>query len=299
VLADLLPRSRRTSFIRLESSAFVGRRRELAALGAAVQDARLVTIAGEAGVGKTRLGQRFALAQRGAYEGSGGVWLCELCDARDAEGMSARLARALSIADEALVHGDAAVTAVGRALASRGRALVVLDNVEHLLPRGADVILRWLDLAPAARFVITSREPLGVPGEALVEVGPLGLPDGAGLGGEAAALFVERVRARRPGWIPSLEEASAIGELIRRVRGVPLAVELCASAFAEGRPAARANRGATAAVQAIAWSARCSPSAPCSAAASGSRPRAPWSRCPAARRRGRSPRCWRRSRRRG
>jgi predicted ATPase len=254
VLADLLPRARRTSFIRLESSAFVGRRQELSVLAEAVREERLVTIVGEAGVGKTRLAQRFALAQRSAYEGAGGVWLCELCDARDVEGMCARLLRLLSIGDEAPAHGDAAVTAVGRALAARGRALVVLDNVEQLLPRAAEVILRWLDLAPTARFVVTSRAPLAVLGEEVVEVGPLGLPDGPGLGGEAAALFVERVRARRPAWIPSPEEASTIVELLRRVRGVPLAVELCASAFAEGQYATRAGRAAISGGQAIAWS---------------------------------------------
>ena len=122
MVADLLPRSRRTSFRELEASAFVGRRRELAALGRVERESRLVTLVGEAGVGKTRLAQRFAASQHSAYEG---VWFCDLRDARDAEAMCAALARALFIADEATVVGDGAVVAAGRALAARGRVLVV------------------------------------------------------------------------------------------------------------------------------------------------------------------------------
>ncbi|APR78782.1 Signal transduction response regulator [Minicystis rosea] len=236
---------------------FVGRLRELTAIEQALSEGRLVTLVGEAGVGKTRLAQRVALSQRSVYEGSGGVWFCELCDARDVEAMSAVVARALSIADEATAAGEASVTAIGRALAARGRALVVLDNVEQLLPRGADVILRWLDLAPEARFLVTSREPLYLIGEDPIEVGPLTLPEGAALEGDAAALFVERVRARRSGFVPSVEESSAIADLVRRVRGVPLAIELCASRFAEGDPRAlpapRPGRCVSSDAQAIAW----------------------------------------------
>src|SRR5580704_16810125 len=94
---------------------------------------RLVTLVGESGVGKTRLAQRFAASQRSAYES---VWFCDLRDARDADAMSAALARTFSIADEAAIFGagDAAARAVGRDLAARGRALLVLDNVEQLLP---------------------------------------------------------------------------------------------------------------------------------------------------------------------
>jgi tetratricopeptide (TPR) repeat protein len=272
VVSDLLPRVRRTSFIQLEASAFVGRHGELIALAQALARSRLTTLVGEAGVGKTRLAQRFAAASRSAY---GSVWCCDLRDARDAEAMCAALARTLSIADEATLVGDAAVTAVGRALAARGRALLVLDNVEQLLPRGADVILAWLDLAADARLLVTSREPLYLLGEELLDLDPLPLPEalppvtlevplevplGAAAPGEesdAVALFVERVRALQHGFVPSGDESRAIADVVRRVRGVPLAIELCASRFSSG--GGRAHRPRSTATDAacadpIAWS---------------------------------------------
>ena len=223
---------------------------------------RLVTLVGEAGVGKTRLAQRFAAVQRSAYES---VWFCDLRHAHDAEAMSAALARTLSIADEATLLGDAAVMAVGRALAARGRALVVLDNVEQLLPRGADVVLAWLDLAPAARLVVTSKEPLYLVGEELLEVEPLPVPDGLDApvpgadASDAVALFVARVRAIEQEFVPSGEQERAIAAMVRRVRGVPLAIELCASRFSAGEPPARARHPhgvlpAGGPFDAIAWS---------------------------------------------
>ncbi len=225
---DLLPRVRRTSFLQLEATAFVGRLQELVEIGQAVVESRLVTLVGEAGVGKTRLAQRFAARQRSAYEG---VWFCDLRDARDVDGMCAALARTLSIADEATVFGEGAVAAVGGALAARGRSFLVLDNLEQLLPQGARVVLAWLDLAPEARLLVTSREPLDLLGEELVALAPLPV---TGPDDSAAALFVERVRARRQDFVPSFDQERAIAEVVRRVRGIPLAVELCASRFAPG-----------------------------------------------------------------
>jgi predicted ATPase len=242
VATDLLPRARRTSFLQLETSAFVGRQHELVELGQAVAASRLVTLVGEAGVGKTRLAQRLAAASRSAYES---VWFCDLRDARDAEAMSAALARALSIADEATVVGDAAVTAVGRALASRGRALLVLDNLDGH-DDGTSVVLAWLDLAPTARILVTSREPLYLLGEEIFELAPLPVPRGPGGEGDAVALFVERVRGFEQDFVPSGEEERAISDVVRRVRGVPLAIELCASRFAasKGSGGLAGSRGA-------------------------------------------------------
>ncbi|MFT3770597.1 MAG: tetratricopeptide repeat protein [Minicystis sp.] len=104
---------------------------------------------------------------------------------------------------------------------------------------------------------MTSRAPLCLLGEDLLEVGPLSLPEGAGLSGDAVALFLERVRGRRSGFVPSASEAGAIADLVRRVRGVPLAIELCASRFAEGDPRAlpapRPGWSVGSDAQAIAW----------------------------------------------
>ncbi len=254
---DLLPRPRRTSFLQLEASAFVGRGDELAELGRSVAASRLVTLVGEAGVGKTRLAVHFAAAQRTAYDS---VWFCDLRDARDVEGMSAALARTLSILDEATTVGEGAATAVGRALASRGRTLLVLDNIDPLLPAGADIVLGWLDLAPDAHLVVTSRAPLYLLGEEIVQLSPLPLPDdGPGdarsePGGSAVDLFIERVRAFQDGFVPSSDESRAIAGVVRQVRGVPLAVELCASRFHPGDLRSLARPGSAYQPDPIPWS---------------------------------------------
>jgi tetratricopeptide (TPR) repeat protein len=241
VVPDDLPAPRRSSSLRLEGSVFVGRRDELAELGERVASSRLVTVFGEAGVGKTRLALRFAATQRLGFEGT---WFCDLRDAQDVETMCAAVARALYIADEGTVVGENAVTAIGRALAARGRALVVLDNLEHLLPHGAHVALAWLEAAPQTHVIVTSRAPLGVRGEGCFELGPLPVGDGVA-DGAALNLFVERVRAVRRDFAPEGDLAAAIDEVVRAVRGVPLAVEICASRFASPRARVFALRGHT------------------------------------------------------
>src|SRR5262249_54782261 len=120
--------------------------------------------------------------------------------------------------------------AVGRALAARGRSLVVLDNMEQI-EGGAALVLAWLDLAPEVRILSTSREPLYLIGEEIYELGPLPVPEDMPGEADALTLFVERVRALKREFVPSREEERAIVEVVRRVRGVPLAVELCASRF--------------------------------------------------------------------
>jgi predicted ATPase len=208
-------------------------------LSVRVGKSRLVTVFGEPGVGKTRLAHRFAATQRLGFEGT---WFCDLRDVRDVDGMCAALAGALAIAEEGTVVGDGAVAAVARALAARGRALLVLDNFEQLLPRGAQVLLAWLEAAAELHVLVTSREPLGVPGEARFELAPLPVSAPAGQGA-AMELFVERVRAVRRDFAPEGSLATAIAEVVRAVRGVPLAVEICASRFSSDRARVFALRG--------------------------------------------------------
>ncbi len=239
----------------LEASPFVGRLRELGVVRRAVAESRLVTLSGEAGIGKTRLAAHFAVEQRSAYETAGGVWFCDLREARDPDAMCSTLARALQIGDEVTTEGEGAVTAIGRALATRGRALVILDNVEQLLPGGAGVVLRWLDLAREARFLVTSRAPLYLLGEEVVEVRALSLPEGSAPDGDAVRLFVERVRALRDTYTPSGDEPAAIGDLVRQLGGVPLAIEICASRLGSGDVRSVLGAGeARGATPSVAWS---------------------------------------------
>jgi predicted ATPase len=211
-----------------EPSRFIGRLAELDELAVlSGKHSRLVTVVGPAGIGKTRLALRHASAQRFEYQSAGGVWFCDLCDARDLDAMCRAVLGTLRVA-EPVAAGDDAVVAVSRALAARRRALVVLDNVEQLLPDGARAVLAWLDGAPDVRLVVTSRQPLGLVGEELLELAPLSVPAPGATIGEAVDLFVDRLRGQRGSWAPGREELSRIGQWVRQLGGVPLAIELAA-----------------------------------------------------------------------
>src|SRR5205823_106343 len=111
---------------------------------------------------------------------------------------------------------------VGTALASRGVILVVLDDFEHLVPF-AKIVERWIAAAPMARFLVTSQERLHLPGETLREIGPLPLES------ESVRLFLDRARQQRPGWEPDAEQLRVVAEIVRRLDGLPLAIELAAA----------------------------------------------------------------------
>src|SRR5262245_29532813 len=117
---------RAQGFLAKEPSRFVGRAAELEELGAlSTVHSRLVTIAGPAGIGKTRLALRHASARRFEYQSAGGVWFIDLSGARDVDAMCAAVLATLRISEQAARGGEEAATAVGRALAARRRALIV------------------------------------------------------------------------------------------------------------------------------------------------------------------------------
>ncbi|NII69153.1 NB-ARC domain-containing protein [Microbacterium ulmi] len=196
-------------------TALVGRGRELDLIAAQVEAERLVTLIGPGGAGKTTLALETARRRPGAVvvelapASSGEVWTA----------IAGAVARSVRITDTTITAPGARERAI-EVLAGR-RLLLVLDNCEHVSREAADVALQLLGAVPDARILATSREPLGIPGEAFVDLGPL--PDA-----DAVELFTRRVRAAR-GAAPREEESDAVARIVRRLDGLPLALELAAA----------------------------------------------------------------------
>jgi predicted ATPase len=206
-----------------ERSVFVGRERELATVAGLVRSARLVTLTGVGGVGKTRLAIHTAAGL--APEFSGGVWLAELAPLIDAALVPSTVASAVG----ASVAGRLESTeAVCRFLAQR-RALLVLDNCEHVIDAAAMLVDQLLAAAPRARVLATSREALDVAGESAWRVPSLSL-DGDDGAGDAVALFAERATQAQPGFsLADRATREATAAVCRRLDGIPLAIELAAA----------------------------------------------------------------------
>nr|WP_275585988.1 BTAD domain-containing putative transcriptional regulator [Geodermatophilus sabuli] len=191
----------------------VGRDGELASVDAALEQARLVTLTGPGGVGKTRLA--LAVASRWAGRGHG-VVLAELDALDDATLLPATVASALGI------PGVPDARRLADVVGDR-RVLLVLDNCEHLVDAVADLLTTLLARTAGVRVLATSRESLDVAGETVREIGPL---DPAG---HAVELFVQRVRAVLPDWAPDDPEQRAVRAVCAGLDGLPLAVELAAA----------------------------------------------------------------------
>ncbi|MEM6927297.1 MAG: hypothetical protein AAF602_10225, partial [Myxococcota bacterium] len=198
-----------------ERDAFVGRTEDLRFLGEALDDgSRLVSLVGAGGAGKTRLVTRFGWLWLGDYPG--GIWFCDLTEARSLDGLAHATARGLEI--DLDVHDP--IDTLGHAIRGRRRCLVVLDNLEQVAEHATSCIGRWLDQAPEAQFVVTSREVLGLAGETTLAVAPLPL-------GEAVDLFVARARQARRDF--DVEDSGVLDELAAKLDGLPLALELAAA----------------------------------------------------------------------
>lgn len=222
--------------VREVPSSFVGRARELALIEATFEDgARLVTVVAPGGFGKTRVAARFAAAHEGAYaEEGGGAWSCDLAEATDRESACAAVAAELDIGVEDGGAAGRLPASIGRAIARKRRVLIVLDGFEPVADVASETLGVWMQLAPDARFLVTSRVSTGLPGEHVVELGPLELPadrdDEAALrGGEAVELFVRRARQVRPRFEPSAAEMGVLADVVRATDGIPLAIELAAA----------------------------------------------------------------------
>jgi class 3 adenylate cyclase/predicted ATPase/Tfp pilus assembly protein PilF len=200
-----------------ERDVFVGRREPLAELARRLEaGARLISVLGFGGTGKTRLVTRFGWTSLGEFPG--GVWFCDLSEARSLEGILYAVAQGLDVP----LGTEDPVIQLGRAIAGRGKCLVILDNFEQVARYAEETLGRWLNRASAARFVVTTREVLGLPGEEIVALAPLA-PS------EAAELFVLRAEAAKPGLLSSPEDEAAIAPLVKLLEGLPLAIELAAA----------------------------------------------------------------------
>lgn len=212
---------------------FFGRERELATLRRLFDAGeRLVTLLGPGGVGKTTLALRWAADERASA-----TVFCDLTDARTADAVVAAVARAVGVdLGRDAARADAAVARVGRALAQRRAALVVLDNCEQAIGAIAEAVGAWHGAAPAVRWLATSREPLRLSAERICPVPPLSLPGsqgGVGEESEAVQLFVECMRRRLPDLALDADQRRLVGEVVCRLEGLPLAIELAAARAAQ------------------------------------------------------------------
>ena len=216
--ADFPPLASLTSHsLPAERDEFVGRREPLAELVRRLgAGARLISVVGLGGTGKTRLVTRFGWRSLGEFPG--GVWFCDLSEARSMDGIVYAVAQGLEVP----LGQDDPVIQLGRVIAGRGRCLVILDNFEQVARHAQETLGRWLNRASDARFLATTREVLGLPGEEVLALAPLEPSD-------AAALFMCRAESAEPGFQPKAEDQEAIAPLVKLLEGLPLAIELASA----------------------------------------------------------------------
>jgi len=200
-----------------EGDAFVGRVDALAELSRRIESgARLVSVLGVGGTGKTRLVTRYGRSWLGEFPG--GVWFCDLASARSVDGIASAVAQGLDVP----LGKDDPVVQLGHAIAGRGQCLVILDNFEQVARCAGQTLGHWLARADQARFVVTTREVLGLVGEVVLALPPLPPAEGA-------ALFVQRAEAANPDFQPNAQDQAAIAPLVALLDGLPLAIELAAA----------------------------------------------------------------------
>ena len=200
-----------------ERDSFVGRHEAIVELARRFDaGARLVSVLGMGGSGKTRLVTRFAWTWLGDFPG--GVWFCDLSQARSLDGVVHAVAEAL---DVQLGRQDP-VLQLGNAIAGRGPCLLILDNFEQVLRYAEETLGHWLSRAVDAHFLVTTREVLGLAGEQSFALAPLPATD-------AAALFIRRAQSAKHDFAPSAEDRAAIDKLVKLLDGLPLAIELAAA----------------------------------------------------------------------
>ena len=196
---------------------FVGRDAELAEAAGLLAGTRLLTLTGPGGAGKTRLALELASGAAGDFPD--GVWFADLSPISTGEFVWDRVALTLGVKEPG--QGRTWAEAIGHHLASR-KALLVIDNCEHVVETASEVVASVLVSAPSTKVVATSREPLGVAGEVTWALPPL-------VEREAVELFTVRAQQARPQFTLSDDERAAVVDICRRLDGLPLAIELAAA----------------------------------------------------------------------
>jgi len=206
-----------------ERTEFVGRERELGAVAGLVRSSRVVTLTGVGGVGKTRLALRVAAGM--VDEFADGVWLAELAPLID----GALVPTAVAAAIGATSSRGGEISEVTCSFLAHKRALLVMDNCEHVIDQAAEFVDRLSATAPRLRVLATSREPLGVAGESVWRVPSMTVDATNGAAGDAVALFTARAAQVAPSFEPDGPSRDATLEVCRRLDGIPLAIELAAA----------------------------------------------------------------------
>lgn len=211
---------------------FVGRAKDIEDLDALVRGgARVITLTGPGGIGKTRLAERFGAFQLEGFSAGGGVWFVDLAQARDCVDVCAQIGEALGFVLPPGVSDARVIQSLGNSIAERKRTLLILDNFEQVVEQAAPMLADLVKCTPEAVFLVTSRRSLGIEGEAIQELVPLGLPadDASAPASEAVELFVARCRSARRAFDPTAADYARIVGIVKRLDGMPLALELAAA----------------------------------------------------------------------
>ena len=217
----------------VQLTSFIGREEEIDEVNGLLSTARLVTLAGAGGSGKTRLAQEIGASVIEDYPD--GVWFIGLATLSDPKMLRPLVAETFNVGEDAL-YGFL-----------QGKSIrVILDNCEHLL-LGAASLVQWLLNSPGVTVIATTREALNLAGERMFQVPPLPIPEdnddqGMMAGRPSVGLFLDRARAASPAFEFTAGNAASVGQIVRRLDGIPLAIELAASRVKLLQPAEIASR---------------------------------------------------------